>query len=89
MDYGNQLQILQLVNDLAKSGHTVIVTTHMPDHAILLGGKMGIMWSQGSFRTGKTESLDENLLRKLYNTDLHLVYIKDLGRKVCISGGIR
>jgi len=33
LDYGNQIRVLQIVNDLRKSGYAIIMTAHNPDHA--------------------------------------------------------
>ncbi len=43
LDYGNQLRVVHMIKDLAKRGFAVVMTTHMPDHAIMLGGKTAIL----------------------------------------------
>ncbi len=90
LDYGNQLKILDVIKDLAGQGLSVILTTHMPDHAILLGGRIGILDERGHMTVGDTEDvLSEDALKQLYHTDLHLVYIKEIGRTACVAGSIR
>ena len=87
LDYGNQLKIVKIIAQLAREGLTVVLTSHMPDHAILLNGTVGLMDSRGSMRVGPAgEVLTEEALRELYHTDLHLVYIDKLQRTACVAG---
>ena len=89
LDYGNQLRILKLIKNLAIQDYTIIMTTHLPDHAILLDGQVGILDSESNFIIGTTEkTISEELLSKIYNADIKVRYIEDLGRKVCFPGDI-
>ena len=89
LDYGNQLRAVGMVKDLAKQGYAVVMTTHMPDHAILLGGKAAILDRDGKLQVGTAEDiLQEPLLRSIYQSDLHILYLKELGRKVCVAGAL-
>lgn len=88
LDYGNQLRMMHLIQKLSRKGYTIILTSHIPDHVLLLGGKVGILHGDGSFLTGKDEEvMTEENLKRIYQVDVHLVYMKELGRKVCVSGG--
>ncbi len=89
LDYGNQLRTVGMIKDLARQGYAVVMTTHMPDHAILLGGKAAVLDRQGTLRVGQSEEiLQEPLLRDIYQSDLHILYLKELGRKVCVAGSL-
>ena len=86
LDYGNQLNMIQMIRRLADKGYSIILTTHMPDHAIILNGKVGVLSPDGSFCCGSTEELmQEELLCRLYHSPLRIVYVKEVGRKVCIA----
>lgn len=90
LDYGNQLRILKIVVELARQGYIIIMTTHMPDHAILLDGTVGIMYPGGSMIVGHVKDvIQEQSLASLYDTDLRIVYIEELSRTACIAGNIR
>ncbi|MGV7434472.1 AAA family ATPase, partial [Mycobacterium kansasii] len=52
LDFGRQQQILQLVQQLAASGIAVILTTHNPNHALILKQHVGLFGAHGDFRTG-------------------------------------
>lgn len=87
LDYGNQIRMLHLIKRLAEKGYGIILTSHMPDHVLFLGGRAGLLHENGSFETGNTEEMvTEQNLRRLYHIDVHMEYIPKLGRKVCISG---
>jgi iron complex transport system ATP-binding protein len=85
LDYGNQMRIVKLARRLAGEGYTVIITTHTPDHAIMLGGAVGLMDRSGNLRVGATgEMMSEDVLKDMYRVNLKLVYVEQAGRKVCI-----
>lgn len=87
LDYGNQLKIVKTVSQLAAEGVAVVMTTHMPDHAILLNGSAGLMGADGRMTSGPAGSvISEAALRELYHTNLHLVYVDPLGRMACVAG---
>ena len=55
LDYGNQLRMVHKIKNLSKKDYTVIMTTHMPDHAMMIGGKTAILGRDGTLKVGKTE----------------------------------
>lgn len=61
------------------------MTTHMPDHAMLIGGNTAILNRDGTLDVGKTEEIiTEKCLQELYQVDVKIVYIEEIGRKVCV-----
>ena len=85
LDFGNQLRVLRIIKQLADKGFSVVITTHNPDHAMLLGGRAAILDRQGHLTSGLTEDiLTEDSLKIVYDTDLKLKYIEEFGRKVCV-----
>lgn len=75
LDYGNQLRALSMVRALVKRGFGVIMTSHNPDHVLLLGGQVGILGNDGRFLVGNAEEvMTEERLRALYRSDLYLTY---------------
>jgi iron complex transport system ATP-binding protein len=90
LDYGNQIKILKLVAGLSERGITVVLTTHMPEHPILLDGMVGILDGRGGFSMGSVaEAISERALRDIYRVDLRLVYIEELGRLACVTGKLK
>lgn len=67
LDYGNREKILSLLKDLTRRGHTVILSTHDPQHALSYSNKVlalreGVVEAFGE--TGKVLTME--LLQKLY-----------------------
>lgn len=55
LDYGNQMRTIRLIKKLADKGYAIIMTTHMPDHAIILEGKVGVINNHGTMTVGSTK----------------------------------
>lgn len=90
LDYGNQHRVLKRVKQMKEEGFSVIITTHNPDHALLLGGKAAIVGKDGSITQGSSEEiLTEDTLRSIYQTDLKLLWVEEAGRTVCIAPGLQ
>jgi len=86
LDYGNQHRILRLIRTLSDQGYGIIITTHNPDHALLLGGTAAILDMDGTLVSGPSEKIiTEERLKSVYNTDLRLMYIEELKRVACLT----
>lgn len=90
LDYGNQLRVLQTAAELASHGYTLVLTTHMPDHAILLGGLAGILRPGRGLVVDRADRIvDEENLAAIYDTELRVVYVEAVGRKACLAANPR
>ncbi len=89
LDYGNVFKTLSLIKDLSHQQFSIIMTTHNPDHPMLLNevipnSKVAILTKSGKLHCGFTEEiLTEDNLRELYQTDLRLIDMPELQRKIC------
>lgn len=85
LDYGNQLHVLSIVRALAKEGHTVLLSTHNPQHALWYSDRVLALWQSKVFAWDAPEKvitpeLIETLYRKkasLLPTDRGPVLIPD------------
>ncbi|MCI6795240.1 MAG: ABC transporter ATP-binding protein [Lachnospiraceae bacterium] len=85
LDYGNQLRMLRMVRKLAKKGYAVLMTTHMPEHAMLLGGKTAILDRKGMLHVGNAEEvINEKAMDEIYQIKVKIVYVPEVGRKICV-----
>jgi iron complex transport system ATP-binding protein len=91
LDYGNQIKVLKIIVQLAQEESiAVVLTTHIPDHAILLDGKTGIMDRDGYFLTGFTaDVVTQDVLSRVYKTDLCMAYLPEAERMVCVTYNIK
>lgn len=89
LDYGNQINTLRLIGSLQKQGYAVVMTTHNPDHCMMLGGKVAVLSKEGRLEVGDSaEILTEERLKRIYNTELCLTYVQPVDRIACIPRGI-
>lgn len=89
LDYGNQHRVLSRIKKMASEGYSVVITTHNPDHALLLGDKAAIVSRDGSIIQGESnEIVTEESLSRVYGLDVHIRYIEDLGRTACLVPGL-
>ena len=86
LDYGNQLRALKLIKSLSRRGFGVIVTTHNPDHAVMLDGTVGVLDREGRLRTGSAEEIvTEELLSRVYRIPVVISHVERAGRKACLT----
>lgn len=85
LDYGNQYRVVQMIRQLAAEGYALIMTTHNPEHAIILNGKVAILNRQGVLGIGQAaETLSTETLSKLYGLSIKTIYDDDAKRNVCV-----
>lgn len=86
LDYGNQIKVLKTIRKMASQGYGIILTTHNPDHVLLLEGKLAVLNQSGDLFFGTQEEImNEEFLYHLYGTDLKLVHIEILNRLACLA----
>ena len=85
LDFGNQVKVLRVIRELSADGYAVVVTTHDPNHALLLGGQTALFTGKGQVEVGAPETLlTEERLNALYGAELKLRYMDELERSVCL-----
>ena len=89
LDYGNVFKTLSLIKELSLQGFTIVMTTHNPDHPILLhsslpNSRVAILNEHGRLQTGfAPEIITQENLTALYHTDLRLLEVPELQRQIC------
>ena len=74
LDLGNQAKVLTTVRDLAGLGRTILMTTHMPEHAFLLGARVMAIKRGAVLASGLAEQVcTELLLEELYDAPMQLL----------------
>jgi iron complex transport system ATP-binding protein len=84
LDFGNQIQVLALVQSLAEQGMAVIMTSHFPDHAFLVSHTAAIM-REGGFEVqgDPLDVITEDRLSAAYGASVRLVDLDGYGR-ICV-----
>lgn len=85
LDFGNQYRFIQLVQRLRARGIGVLMTTHFPDHALLLDSPTAVL-AHGRIQAmgPATEVITGQSMQKLYGIDVGVRQIEK--RTVCIPG---
>ena len=87
LDYGNQIKVLKMVDELSRAdGFAAIMTTHNPDHPILLDSSVCLLGRDGRLRKGSVdEIMQEEILDEVYQAQLIIRDVPDAGRRVCMT----
>ena len=84
LDYDNQIKVLNLVKKLSEFGYAVLMTTHNPDHSLLLNSTVWILNRCGHMVVGTAENLiTEEILNDLYDSEICISKIPFVNRKIC------
>lgn len=84
LDFGNQIKLLEILEQLSQLGLAIIMSSHYPDHAFLSANKVAIMKDKTFLDFGSPdEVLTENNLKEAYGIDVELKELGN-GRKICI-----
>ena len=93
MDYGNAVRILQLVRDLGRSGRTILMSTHQPDHGFTCGDRAILLHDGRVVADGPpTEVITGERLSQLYGVGVHVVptdLYDDEGRRMYACLAVR
>lgn len=85
LDYGNQYRVVQMIKELSKEGYALIMTTHNPEHAVILDGKVAILDKNGVLGVGSAkDTLNGQTLSNLYGLEIKTVYDNDAKRNICV-----
>ncbi len=78
LDFGNQVHVLRRIKALAEDGHGIVMTTHNPDHAFLVGTKAVLLSHAKEVKSGTVEDVvTEKNLEAAYGIDVHVVEAQD------------
>lgn len=79
LDFGNQSLILQTIRRLARESNlSVVMTTHFPNHAVLVSSRVVLMKGGGFIAVGAPEEvIVESNLKELYGVEVKVVSVDD------------
>jgi iron complex transport system ATP-binding protein len=86
LDFGNQAIVLGRIRDLTAKGFGIVLSTHDPDHALLLATRVAIIADGGLRALGTPEEVvTAEALSSVYRTDVRIEKTSS-GRRVCVPG---
>ena len=87
LDFGNQYRFIELVGKLRDKGMGVLMTTHFPDHALMLDCHTAIMSGGRIIAEGQAaEVITDKAMTQLYDIEVHVEQIAK--RTICIPGAL-
>ncbi|WP_292389849.1 ABC transporter ATP-binding protein [Methanosarcina sp. UBA5] len=85
LDFGNQILVLETVQRLASLGMSIVMNTHMPDHAFLVGDRAAALAGGRLVAVGKVETVvTSKMMSSVYGVNVAVREIEDMKRKVCL-----
>jgi iron complex transport system ATP-binding protein len=89
LDYGNQIRLLSIIRDLSKEGYTFIQSTHFPDHALWMAGRVMMLNKGRVVAEGKSEeAVTSEALSALYRVPMDVTRTT-CGLAVCVPKEMR
>lgn len=90
LDYGNQIMLLEHMEQLSKDGKMIIISSHNPQHAISFGNKVAVLNENKIVCFGNPkEVLTSNLLSNIYKRKITTVnYTRSDGTKTIFIDNI-
>lgn len=84
LDFDNQVKVLKLAKNLSRMGYAVLMTTHNPEHALLLDSEAWMLDHDGKLSYGSSRELvNTEDLSNLYSVDVRVSRLNDSCRNVC------
>jgi iron complex transport system ATP-binding protein len=88
LDFGNQVKVMQKINELKNSSLGIIMATHSPDHAFVFGSKAMFISKGKTLKCGLAdETITEERLHSVYGVDVSVFQSpiqNSNSRKVCL-----
>ena len=85
LDFGNAYRFVELVEKLRERNMGVLMTTHFPDHALMLASKTAVLSGGRIVAEGLARDvITDESMRELYGIEVHVKHIGS--RIVCIPG---
>jgi iron complex transport system ATP-binding protein len=78
LDLKNQALILRKIKALARQGLSIMMSTHLPNHALLHASKVALMHSGGVLTSGRPQDvITEQSLKAIYGIDVRILTGQD------------
>ena len=74
LDFGNQIKVLEQINNLAKNGIGIIMTSHFPNHAFLCSTKVALLQRDKELIIGNVNDvITEENLNSAYGINVKII----------------
>ncbi len=74
LDFGNQIKVLEEINRLCGQGLCIVMTTHVPDHALICSATVLLLRRNQPFLLGSGDSIiTQTNIRDVYGIDAKII----------------
>lgn len=88
LDYGNQIELLEQLAELAGGGYTFVMATHFPDHALWVANRVAMLRDGEVIAHGSPdEVITRENLHRLYRARIEIRQVENC--KVCVPERMR
>ncbi|MDR3260388.1 MAG: ABC transporter ATP-binding protein [Tannerella sp.] len=85
LDFGNQIKIINQVNQLKNDSLGILMATHSPDHAFMCGAEVVVVHREGIWQRGNCNRvITQPVLKEIYGVDVTVCSVPDK-----LSGTVR
>jgi iron complex transport system ATP-binding protein len=93
LDYGNEVRVLHLIRDLGRSGRTIVMSTHQPDHPLRYGDQAVLLDGGRVVADGPpADVVTGDLLSEVYQVRVYVLptgLLDDEGREMYTCLAVR
>lgn len=84
LDFGNQVLVLEQIKALSRTGLSIVLSTHNPDHAFACADNVAILNGGAIMACGPTAKvITAKRLRAIYGVNVNIEKLRD-GQTVCV-----
>ena len=74
LDYGNAIRVVEKVRELANAGYGILMVTHNPDHAFMMGANVALFTHNDPMKFGSAfEIITRENIQAAYGVNVKLV----------------
>lgn len=85
LDYKGQIEVLKIINELVDINYAVILTTHDPNHALILNNNVVLFKDDGTIEIGEASKIvNEDRLKEVYGQDIKVRYLEEFKRNIIV-----
>lgn len=89
LDYGNQIRVMEALQNLSREGYTIVQTTHNPEQAFLFADQILALHDGRMIASGSPKNvIKSNTLKRLYKIDVQIESILEDQVRVCVPAEI-
>lgn len=91
LDYGNQQHVLNHVQEMARQGYTILLSTHNPEHALQYATHILAIKDHRIIADGPADTeMNEKLIEEIYGLNVTVIEVEIDGKKVrsCIPSTV-